>query len=342
MRHIAICGLYMFLSSSATALSSNLAMNARKMNSILLSRPQMDKLMVHIHELNNAKDVNSLLPLVLENEVLGYVTGAFSENLREYEDIFDFKRLEGKLSFTEQVEKLDMNARTKLFNQVNTNLRDQGLIYGWRDELLPVLTSYSSPPRLLIERAACPYYGVKAYGVHMNGFVRKGSSTVTSTGDITHLWVAKRAATKSTWPGMLDHIVAGGQPYGIDVMGNVIKECDEEASIPPELAKNAVCTGAVSYNCLDGNGNLKRDALFCFDLELPPDFTPAPQDGEVESFQLQEISWVLEKVIEGGPTGYKPNCNLVLIDFFIRHGIINPESPRFLELVAGLRGYQCS
>jgi hypothetical protein len=42
---------------------------------------------------------------------------------------------------------------------------------------------------------------------------------------------------------MYDHIVAGGQPYGITPIDNVIKECEEEASIPIELAKLAKCTG---------------------------------------------------------------------------------------------------
>ena len=87
---------------------------------------------------------------------------------------------------------------------------------------------------------------------------------------------------------MLDHIVAGGLPYGIKIFENVIKECGEEANIP---------------------------------VELPNDFIPTPVDGEVEIFQLQTIDWVLQRVIEGGPNGYKPNCNLVLIDFFIRYGV---------------------
>lgn len=42
---------------------------------------------------------------------------------------------------------------------------------------------------------------------------------------------------------MYDHIVAGGQPYGISPIDNVIKECEEEASIPIELAKLAKPTG---------------------------------------------------------------------------------------------------
>jgi hypothetical protein len=70
---------------------------------------------------------------------------------------------------------------------------------------------------------------------------------------------------------------------------------------------------------LDGPDKLKQDSLFCYDLELPVDFKPTPVDGEVESFELQPIDWVLRKVAEGGVHGYKPNCNLVIIDFFIRY-----------------------
>lgn len=42
-------------------------------------------------------------------------------------------------------------------------------------------------------------------------------------------------------------------------------------------------------------------------------------DGEVESFELRDLEWVLDKIIKGGPEGYKPNCNLVVIDFLVRY-----------------------
>ena len=44
---------------------------------------------------------------------------------------------------------------------------------------------------------------------------------------------------------MYDHIVAGGQPYGISPFDNVIKECEEEASIPLELARLAKSVGTI-------------------------------------------------------------------------------------------------
>ena len=81
--------------------------------------------------------------------------------------------------------------------------------------------------------------------------------------------------------------------------------------------------------------------MFCYDLELPSDFVPQPQDNEVESFSLQDLDWVLKTVITGGDGGYKPNCNLVIIDFLVRHGVISPESPDYLQLVASLRSGSC-
>ena len=55
-----------------------------------------------------------------------------------------------------------------------------------------------------------------------------------------------------------------------------MKECKEEASIPRELAQRAQPVGAVSYSSEQAEG-LKRDVLFCYDLELPDSFEPKPQ-----------------------------------------------------------------
>ena len=63
-------------------------------------------------------------------------------------------------------------------------------------------------------------------------------------------------------------------------MENVVKECQEEAGIPEELAKHAKPAGAVSYAYLEDEG-LKQDVLFVYDLLLPEDFVPQPNDGEV-------------------------------------------------------------
>ena len=38
---------------------------------------------------------------------------------------------------------------------------------------------------------------------------------------------------------------------------------------------------------------------------------------------------------------FKPNINLVVLDFLLRHGLIQPSAPRYLELVAALRQGEC-
>lgn len=49
------------------------------------------------------------------------------------------------------------------------SLRDKGVIRGWRDETYPLGPAFDAPPSLLIERAAAPYFGMRSYGVHVNG-----------------------------------------------------------------------------------------------------------------------------------------------------------------------------
>ena len=267
------------------------------------------------------------VPFSVEGKIYGYVSPDFAKVCANYPDAFAYENdalmLSSGLDTPEK--------RSDTVQAINRGLRDDGVIKGWREEMLPVVESFSSDPIFLIERAAYSYFGMKGYGVHVNGYVRDDK------GEVAQLWVAKRAKDKSTWPGMLDHVVAGGQPYGISPTDNVIKECGEEANIPEEIARTALSAGAVSYSSLDELGNLKRDALFCYDLELARDFTPTPVDGEVESFKSYSIPEIINILVEGGPGGYKPNCSLVVIDFLIRHGLIAPESPRYLEIVSGLR-----
>jgi len=147
------------------------------------------------------------------------------------------------------------------------------------------------------------------------------------------MWVAERAADKQTFPGQLDQIVAGGQPVGLGLAENLVKECAEEASIPASLAAKAVPVGAVTY-CCEVDGGLRPDVLFCYDLELPESFEPKNSDGEVAAFHL----WPMERVmlVVASTREFKFNCNLVAIDFFIRHGFLAPEHPDYLTLLHAL------
>jgi isopentenyldiphosphate isomerase len=294
----------------------------------------MASLMARVAECNTMGDgvdpTSRFIKFNIEGITYGYIPQTLISLFVAQSEVFAMK--DGLLTLTDSVVAKDLLGRTAAVGTFTEMLKKGKIVTGWRDELLPVVSSFSGQPALLMERAAVPLFGFKAFGVHVNGYVRDKS-----TGQVAQLWVAKRAKNKSSFPGMLDHIVAGGQPYGISPADNVVKECGEEANIPPQLAGRASATGAVSYMNIDQSGRLKRDTLFCYDLELPHDFVPTPVDGEVESFELQSLEWVLRKVAKGGADGYKPNCNLVVIDFLIRHGVISPESNGYLELLDALQ-----
>lgn len=235
-----------------------------------------------------------------------------------------------------------LEKRTDSVMNVMEYLREKGIIQGWRDELYPLAKGFYDEPVLLVERAAAPFLGMQQYGVHICGIVRDDKNGEEK------MWVARRSKTKSKYPGMLDHIVAGGQPAGLSLMENVVKECAEEAGVSEELTLAGIqAAGAVSYetfepsNCDDYDGIITRALLFNYDLYLPNDFMPKVVDGEVEEF----FTWTIDDILSSMDKDYKdpikPNCYLVIIDFLLRKGYLSPEVPGYLDILKELRGGHC-
>ncbi|KAL4423749.1 hypothetical protein ABPG75_001050 [Micractinium tetrahymenae] len=300
------------------------------------------RLMHYIDFCNNgaaAAAAGEFLPLTVEGRAVGYLRPSFAHRLLEFPDVF---QTSGSSSSSDDDAPAAVAVNPALATQqqrtaaiagVLEQLRAEGLIEGWRNELYPAVQAFHDEPVFLIERAAAPHFGIKAYGVHINGYVTLPDGS-------KELWVAKRSSTKPTWPGKLDHIAAGGQPHGLSCMENVVKECEEEASIPPELAARARPVGAVSYTSLQPAG-LKRDVLFCFDLELPEDFVPKPLDGEVECFMRVSMPRLCE-LLTSEEGLWKENCTLVIMHWLSRHGYLTPDQKGYLELLSRLQSGDCS
>lgn len=190
-----------------------------------------------------------------------------------------------------------------------------------RGETFDVRARPDGPVLAQIDRGAIPSFGIRATGVHVNGLVRHG--------DDLQLWIARRAMDKQLDPGKLDHIVAGGVPAGLSAAETLVKEAGEEAAIGPELASTAVHVGVIGYSMERPEG-LRRDWVHCYDLMLPEDFTPEAADGEVEFFELWPLGRAVEAVRD--TDAFKFNVNLVLIDLFLRHGLIAaPEADTLRE-----------
>jgi 8-oxo-dGTP pyrophosphatase MutT (NUDIX family) len=167
------------------------------------------------------------------------------------------------------------------------------LLRGWRYESWPV---YGRGGELLfsMERTAVGLLGAMRYGVHM-----------VATGEVPAECVAR--------------------------------EADEEASLPMDLVRReARFAGIVTYIYITDarevgeGGYIYPECQWVYDLELPADVVPQPKDGEVESFRLCPVDEVIAGLANGE---FKPNCALVTIDFFIRHGILTADNePDLLEI----------
>ncbi len=269
----------------------------------------------------NAHDLARFVPFRIADRHVGWVKRPFAARLAAFAETFYASDEAVELAPTLR----SFDERSQALEHILRRLAGEGAVPAWRDELYPVATAFGAPPLMQMERAALPLFGVRAYGVHVNGFVRDG--------DGVKLWVARRARDKPTYPGMLDNFVAGGQPIGLGLKDNVIKEAEEEAGVPAALARRAVPVGAVSY-CMETSDGLKPDVQFAFDLELPPGFEPRNGDGEIEAFHLWPVERVMEVTRE--TAAFKFNCNLINIDFFVRHGFLGPDEPGYLDIIAGL------
>ncbi|KAG8859698.1 hypothetical protein FRB96_004272 [Tulasnella sp. 330] len=272
---------------------------------------------------------------------LGYLFPEVVELLQTYNGTHDhppFEISEHRITFSPHVD--DFESRSSVMKHLCETWRDAGnfsnVIGGklWRGETFAI---YEEPFReirkdravFVMERVCCEIFGFVAYGVHMTMY----------TPDM-RIWVPRRAKTKQTWPGYLDNSVAGGLPYGLTPREGLVKECMEEASMPEHIAQRATCAGCVSYFHRTSQGYLEPEVQYIYDLCLPAAhphgsdsdqaFIPQPLDGEVESFELLTVDDIFTKMKAGE---FKPNCALVLLDFFIRHGILTPEDePNFLEI----------
>ena len=143
------------------------------------------------------------------------------------------------------------------------------------------------------------------------------------------MWIARRSKAKWNHPGKLDNFVAGAVPFGHRLTRNLQKECSEEASLPTHLMETLIPTGCISYYSEFDLG-LHVDCLLIYDLELPKQFEPICADGEVDEYFLWPIDRIARTVRD--TRKFKSNCNLVIIDFLIRHGFITPENLQYEQL----------
>ena len=93
--------------------------------------------------------------------------------------------------------------------------------------------------------------------------------------------------------------------------------------------------GFISYRT-EREGGLRDDVLFLFDLDVPAGFrSGGTPTGRWSASTLMDAADVLTRVAE--TDDFKFNVALVVIDWGLRHGLIDPDHPEYFALATGLR-----
>jgi 8-oxo-dGTP pyrophosphatase MutT (NUDIX family) len=195
---------------------------------------------------------------------------------------------------------------------VNADLREQGLIVAWRDEIYAISTRLGAPPLALIERAAARFWGTLTFGAHANGYVAD------TQGRPTHLWIARRSPHKATDPGKLDNLVGGGVPHGQTPFETLVREAFEEAGLDAELVRSAIPGSVIELRCDIAEGFM-HEQVHGFDLHLPAGVTPVNQDGEVAELRCLPVQ---DAIALAAGDSMTVDASLVTLDFALRHRLL--------------------
>lgn len=211
---------------------------------------------------------------------------------------------------------------------INADLRQLGLVPGWRDEIFDVVDPATGSHLANIERAAARFWGTMTRGAHANGYLAGPD------GRPTHLWLARRSPDKATDPGLFDNLVGGGVPHGQTPHQTLVREGFEEAGLSPTQMRPARAAGVLRLH-RDVPEGLQLEDLHAFDLPLPADLVPANQDGEVAGFTCLPVADALALAASVRMT---VDAALVTLDFGVRHALLAADDAQAVQsALAALR-----
>lgn len=224
----------------------------------------------------------------------------------------------------------DYATLTQFFQTLNDALVQKGLLTpSHPGEMYRVTAARFSEPLFEMARYAAFFWGIRIFGVHLNGLVQQGKGQI-------GMWYAQRSKNRYA-PGKFDHLVCGGQPSAITLRDNLCKEAYEEAKMPYALTRQAIGVGVVSSWEQRGYF-LCRFTPVMFDLWLPETFEPISLDGSSSAFGTLSLTHLLQQ-----PEmlfSFKSSCQPVLISLLLRHGYLQPDAEHYMEIcIRLLKGF---
>ena len=172
-----------------------------KLNSFSLTGKNTNSNIRHshyfVHNTAFSSDKHKYFQFIVDDQEVGIIVPKVANIIAKYE-CFTIK---GRQVILCPIFKTP-DEKTRAVEAVLCDIRDKQLIKklnGWRNEHFNVKSRFSEPPLFTIERSAASLFGIKQYGCHVNGYVKKNGAY--------YLWIARRSKTKQTYPGMLDNFV---------------------------------------------------------------------------------------------------------------------------------------
>ena len=286
----------------------------------------------------NRHDLSRFTPFHMADRAVGWIRSDTLPLLRAYEDIFDFA--DGIVTLSPRLDTCTARSQALLKVARGLDARD-GVLPPWRDEVYPVFTDpahpeFASPdptsnstaePLAHVTRSAVLFFGVPAWGRASQRLCggRERAQGVAGTAR-TGLFRLPRQTRQH----------GGRRPArGAECYRQPGQGSPEEAGIEAGTIARARPEGGISYTVETPFG-LSIGTIFVYDLKLPSAFTPRCHDGEVAEFLLLPAGEVTEMAATTAEAlHFKPNSALVILDFLLRHGVLDGASDR-AEIAAAL------
>jgi hypothetical protein len=132
----------------------------------------------------NTYDATAFRPFRVEGDRVGWVRQEFAAELARWPKVFLVQK-----EWVALVPELrSLKERSLAVQEVIRELVARGSIARWHGEKYPVTASSRDQALLWVDRSAAPYFGIRAFGQHVNGYV--------PTDDGPCMWLGKRAKTK--------------------------------------------------------------------------------------------------------------------------------------------------
>lgn len=183
-------------------------------------------------------------------------------------------------------------------------MRQGGFIPGWRHEEFAWIDQ-NGHEYFRLERSAFRTFGFRSMATHINGFTKAGN-----------IWLGRRSETKTTDPGRLDNLAAGGIGADETPWVNARRELWEEAGVPSQIADQIEPVGRIDMRRPIPGRGFHDEQLFIYDLELADNFIPTNHDGEVSGFIEIPFSEAAARILADEFTS---DAAFVTADFILRH-----------------------